>query len=341
MAAVFDLLYGPSGNGKSQAIVELIKELHKQTGKKARAYVGDGGTETYLNSGLVDLGILTIVEYDGLDWPFTVMDRMVKGWMPATEGSKKGVWGPVNNEDYILTVFEGAAVLAKYLLGSTRGGLAYRAGQGELIGNKKEEEVVKTKDESLPWMGGDGVSVGSNTMGHYRHMQPHLVNAIKLSKKLPGWVLWTSHPTETADKDEGGKAGDFGKLQGKTLVAPDVGGKAPGSWISREFGNTLHFDVATKLQDQVDEHTAKRTKTGDREYRIYTRSHFDPDGNWLTEYRAVNRCSIPDLMPDFLTEGEHEGAGTALVKFYGIMAQAKATQMKQIQEAASKTAQPA
>lgn len=324
MAQVFDLLYGTTLRGKSKGIVELIRWLNKQTGKKARLYIGDGGLATYVNAGLVDAGILEVIEYDALDFPFTVMDRMVNGWAPVTEGKDKGKWAPppANYADtHIITIFEGASVLSKYLLGSNKGGLAYRAARGELIGNKNDDALVKIKDESMQWMGGDGVDVGANTVGHYKLMQPTLLNAIKKTKRLPGWVLWTAHPVETYDKDEGGKAGDYGKLIGKTMVTPDVGGKAPGSWVSREFGNTLHFDVATKREQVKDEHMNKPVASNDREYRLYTRDHYDPDGNSFVEYRAGNRCAIPDMMPDYLTSSERPG--DALVKFYDIMLQAQ------------------
>ena len=336
MAQVFDLLYGTTLRGKSKAIVELVKVLTKQSGKKARLFIGDGGLATYENAGLVEARLLDVVEYDAYDFPQTVLDRMVKGWMPQpVEGANKGKWASVKNEDYILTIFEGASVLGKYLLGHTKGGYAYRAGQGELIGNKNDDAVVKVKDESMPWMGGDGVSMGGNTMSHYRMVQPILLNAIKVSKRLPGWVIWTAHPTETVDKSEGGKTGDFGKLLGKTLVGPEIGGKAMADWVSREFGNTLHFDIATKLEAVQDAVSGRNTKVNDREYRIYTRDHYDPDGNFLTEFRAGNRCPLPEMMPDYLASEKEEDAGFALVKFYNLMAEAKKIELAKLKALAT------
>src|SRR5262245_2833433 len=117
MAQVFDLLWGKTGSGKSQALVELIIYLTLQSKKKARVFAGDGGTATYRNSGLVEEGLLDIVEFDDLDFPFTVADRISRGWMPILEGKDKGKFAKVNDSDYIVTIYEGAAVLAKYLLG--------------------------------------------------------------------------------------------------------------------------------------------------------------------------------------------------------------------------------
>lgn len=330
MAQVFDLLYGTTLRGKSKAVVELIRYLHKQSGKKALAYVGDGGTETYLNAGLVEAGVLDVIEFDQLDYPFTVADMMTKGWAP--DPANKGKWGPQPDykDKYILTVFEGATVLGKYLMGSNKGGLAYRAGQGELIGNKNDDAVVRIKDDDMGWMGEKGIAVGGNTMSHYRLVQPRLLEFVKQSKKLPGWVIWTAHPVETYDKDEGGKAGDYGKLQGKTLVGPEFAGKALASWVSREFGNTLHFDVATKFDTEKDSVTGKMVKENEREYRIYTRDHYDPDGNTMVEYRAGNRCAIPSMMPDFLKQEKDERAGFALVRFYQTMAEARAKEAESL-----------
>lgn len=331
MAQVFDLLYGTTLRGKSKGIVELIRHLHKATGKKALAYVGDGGTPTYENAGLVDAGVLDIVEFDQLDWPFTVADRLTRGWKP----DEKGKWAPQPDykDKYIITVFEGVSVLGKYLMGSNKGGLAYRAGKGELIGNKDQDAVVRIVDDDMKATLGDGLSVGSNTMSHYRLVQPRLLEFVKQSKRLPGWVIWTAHPVETYDKDEGGKAGDYGKLQGKTLVGPEFAGKALASWISREFGNTLHFDVATKFDTEKDSVTGKMVKENDREYRIYTRDHYDPDGNTMVEYRAGNRCAIPEMMPDFLKTEKGERPGEALVRFYKIMAEAKRLEMESLKSA--------
>lgn len=320
MAQVFDLWYGTTLRGKSKGLVELIRYLHKQSGKKVRGYLGDGGRATYDNSGLVEEGILELIEFDTLDWPFTVADRMVNGWAPDARGKWQAP--PADYADkYILTFFEGATTLGKYLLGHTKGGLAYRAGHGEMIGNKNDDAIVKIKDETMEQLTGTGVELGGNTMGHYRFVQPVLLNLLKRSKKLPNWVIWTAHPVESYDKDEGGKAGDFGKLVGKTLVGPEIGGKAMTPWISREFGNTLHFDVATKVAKGADAVTGKQVSDNEREFRIYTRDHYDPDANLFTEFRAGNRCAIPSMMPDYLTSKERPG--DAAVRFYQIMAEAQ------------------
>lgn len=322
MARVFDCYWGKSGSGKSRAIIELIKKLFRETGKKSRAYIGDGGVETYYASGIADPDdpnrLVDLVDYTHLDNPCTIIELMVTGWMPVN-----GVWKPTKNEDYVLTAFESASSMGKYILGHNKGGLAWRAGRGEKIGQQKEEEKIKIEDQKVEGAG-EAFAFGTNIGEHYKFAQPFLLDAIRKSRGLPNWVIWTGHPTkEAADTDEGGTTGDYGKVIGKKVIGMEAAGKALAPVVSKEFGNTLHFDTVTKYKAVVDPDSQKQIKEIDRVYRIYTRDHFDPDGNTAIEFRAVNRCPIPEMMPDYVT---------SIGEFYEKMAAAKQKERESLKQ---------
>lgn len=326
-AKVFDLWYGFSHKGKSYAMVQLIKRLYSLTKKKSRIYIGDGGVETYYNSGLIEAGILELVEYQDRDYPFSVIDAMVDLWMPENPADPKSKWLPPPKDNlastHALVAFEGLAVMGKYLHGNIKGGLAYRHARGERIGKDvSKDEPLLIVDETLPGFS-EAKKFGGTTVGHYMMSQPFLLSALRRSRKFPGWVIWTSHPVEAADVTEGAKAGEFGKISGKKIVGPELIGKAYTPHLSREFGNTLHFDTATVVEKESDDVTKKQVGNISREYRIYTASHYDPDGNDVIEYLAGNRSSVPAMMPDYLTNKDG-----GIVRFYEILKEAKDAELK-------------
>lgn len=88
--------------------------------------------------------------------------------------------------------------------------------------------------------------------------------------------------------------------------------------LSKYFGNTLHFTTALGTKRAQDTTTQKNVNQSSLEYRMYTRDHFDPDGQTPLRYRAVNRCAIPERLPDYIA-----GLGN-IKKFYTILADAAA-----------------
>jgi hypothetical protein len=123
-------------------------------------------------------------------------------------------------------------------------------------------------------------------------------------------IIWTHHERGAEDK-----------LQGETVVGPEVAGSALTATLAREFNNTLHFTTATKQSKVVDTVTGKNITQEETEYRIYTRDHFDPDGKFSTKYRAGVRTPRPDMIQQYYSSKE---PGTAILEFYRDLAKAKA-----------------
>ncbi len=332
MPRVFDLWYGYPHKGKTKGLVDLALELHKRTykdhhGKKIRVYAGDGGVQTIYASGLVEEGIIEVCEYQDRDFPFTIIDAMVDLYWPEDPLDPKSKWVPAPADrladTHILVAYEGLAVMGGYALSNIKGGCAYRHARGEMIGKDVNvESPIRIVDEKVAGLG-DPRAFAGNPVGHYQLVQPYLLDAIKKSRRFPGWVVWTTHPVETADTAEGGQVGEYGKIIGKKITGPELCGKAKVLKLPPAFGNTLHFDTATKkvTPREQDEKTGKVVPSLDMEYRIYTRNHFDPDQQVPTEFIAGNRCPVPELMPDYFTSDEK--GGPAILQFYERMVEAQ------------------
>lgn len=312
MAKQFDLLYGLPGTGKSLALIKLIKAEHAATGKIARVYVGDGSKIMYTSSGLVDAGIVDIIDFAIRDEPFTTCQNITEGMVPVDpedprskmrkltvdEVQKTGIW-----------VFEGAAVMGNYMLGDAKGGLAYRAAQGEVIG--QDAPIRFTDKES-------GNSFGGNAGAHYNVGQRYILANILRSKQFPGKVFWTTHER----MDDGERGGSFAKGQtaakvtlGEKLIGPEIVGKALTSSISRDFGNTLHFQIATKKVAKGTDPVSGKTNFEDKtDYRIYTRDHYDPDGIVALKYMGIVRTTNPSKIKDFYAD--EDNPGNALINLY-------------------------
>jgi len=304
-----DLFYGHSMKGKSRAIAELVEHLYAKTGKKSRLYIGDGGVATYENTGLIEAGVLEVVEFSHLPAAMTYLKAMTRGWAPNEEG----VWGKPSS-DYMtgkshgLVIFEGATVIKSWLLGD----ISEKIAKGQKIGGVKDDGgelvTVDEKQEGLPdeWRR-HGQVQGLHHGTAYRELE----RAIRTSTTFSGKVIWTAHPTEAPDFTEGGRSGKHGVITGKKLIGPDVCGKAKAATIGSLFGNCLHFDTAmAKNVRERDDLTGQNISMLEPEYRIYTRSHFDPDGLEMIEFRAGSRS---DGLPLYYT---HEAPGKAILEFY-------------------------
>ena len=146
-----DLYYGHSMKGKSRAIAELVEHIYGKTGKKSRVYIGDGGVSTYHSTGLVEAGILEVVEFSHLPAAMTYLKAMTRGWAPKEDG----VWAQPS-PDYMagkthgLVIYEGATVIKSWLLGD----ISEKIAKGQKIGGVKDEGgelvTVDEKVEGLP-----------------------------------------------------------------------------------------------------------------------------------------------------------------------------------------------
>lgn len=327
MANRFDLIYGPPGSGKTLAIIKLIEHVHKTTGKIARVYIGDGSGLMYENSGLIDDGVVEMMDFSIRNDPFTVSKQITEGWWPEDTNDPDSKMRQLSTDEVAKTglwVFEGCAVMGDYMMGMTPGGLAARAAGGEVIG---QDANIKFTDKD------SGLSFAGNSGAHYGAGQRQLHAVIKRSKRLPGWVIWTTHE-RINDGEKGGAfargaSGDKTKIDEKT-IGPELIGQALTANIARDFGNTLHFTTASKkVQDGQDAITGRSKYKEKTEYRVYTREHYDPDGIVNLKYRAVCRAIDPEKVKDYYAG---ESPGTGLLDFYEDLSKANSREAKSKEE---------
>lgn len=315
MADIFDIHYGSPGTAKTRSILELIKQENAKTGKKARVYVGDGSKIMYTNSPLYKAGLIDLVQFDIRDSPFTTCQMLCDGYWPEDVNDPNSKFKRLTPDQVVSTgvwVIEGASVMGNYMMGTKKGGLAQRAASGETLG---QEANVRFADTALA--GQDALQFGGNAGAHYNIAQRYLLSNIIRTKSFPGIVIWTAHERI----DDGERGGSFAKGQqaekvriDEKTIGPELVGKAMTGWISREFGNTLHYMLATKkTADGTDPATGKTLYKEKTEYRIYTRDHYDPDGIVGLKYRAVMRANDPSKVSDYYVSTT---PGEGLIKFY-------------------------
>jgi hypothetical protein len=296
MAKRLELFYGPTGSGKTEGIIARMIYYAEKFGLKSRAIVGDGSKASYYDSGLVDAGILEVAEYTPREWPVTTLKRFSEGWWLSDPEDPLSELRPPTAEDgpFGVVGIEGIAVGANYLMGHNKGGFAYRAGQGEKIGQDSPIVIFDGDRDSTGKLvkgSGPGESYGGNPLAHFGQVQRLMLTNIERSKLLPAsMVIWTTHERGSEDK-----------VSKEILVGPEVVGGAATASLPRLFNNTWHFSTATDREKQKDDHTGKLVDVLDVEYRVYTRDHVHPDGTTSVKYKATTRGVSADELPLFLT----------------------------------------
>jgi hypothetical protein len=324
MAKRFGISYGPSGSGKSRWLGILAADIYKRTGKITVVNIGDGGASTYEDMGLVDAGIVKMHHYRDRNWPISVTLQIAEGYIPEDWDDPESKLVPSTPEFMAsvgLWIFEGTTVMSEYILGHKKGALAERAGRGEKIG---ENSPIRIQDIERDAKGnitdGTGITIGGNPPSHYNVVQRHMLSVLERSKSLPGIVWWTGHEKLADDK-----------IDGKQIIGPDVGGKALTANIAKQIGYGLHHTTASGVKKVKDPVTGKDINVPVTEYRIYTRDHFEPNGNHYIKYVANGRCpDVKDkdgkpLMPDYLA-GEDADPRV----FFDILEQAKRLSAEQL-----------
>lgn len=331
MAIRVDAFYGQSGTGKSEAIAAIIEHIFATSGKTARVRVGDGSMATYVDRGLVDAGVVEILDFSMREWPLTTFKLLSEGYWPADVNDPKSPLLPPT-ADYVskigVDVFEGLSVGAQYLMGNVKGGLSEAASRGIKIG---QDSPIRFKDVLYDAQGkeipksGPGTEFGGNPVAHFGVAQRHLLSNVERSKGLPGWVIWTAHERSTEDK-----------ISKEKLVGPEAAGEAMTANLPRVFNNTLHFTTAARKKDKKkDEHTEALVTELDTEYRLYTRDHFHPDGNTFVKYKAVVRgVSAHDGLKEYYTSDIPGQAALDLYQFIADKKRARAAAIKAAQAAA-------
>lgn len=328
MAKRNEMFYGPSGTGKSEAALRVIKlVLAQRPGTVARVVVGDGSAATYEESGLVDAGLIKVASWEGRNWPITTLNQLAEGFWPQDPHNPASPLLKLSNEELAKTsvwVFEGLSVAGQYVMGDQKGGLAYRAGQGEKIGQDSPVRVVDCEQDKLgncKQGTGPGEHYGGNPIAHYQFAQKRLLGWVERIKALPGeFTITTAH--ERAAEDKQSK---------ETVIGPEVAGGALTAGMSKYFGNTLHFTHAEKRAKVKDEHTGRMGDDLDVEFRIYTRAHISPTTD--IKYVAVTRGGLTaEEMPLYLTS---EVPGNAIEEFYSRLANVRKRRFAATEDAAA------
>lgn len=310
MASRVECFYGQSGTGKSEGAASVIERIYEMDGLTSRVIVGDGSKATYLDRGLIDAGVVEIVDFSIRDWPLTTMQQLTEGFWPEDVNDPKSPLKPPTADSLKrlgVFVVEGLSVGAQYIMGDRRGGLAEQASRGIKIG---QDSPVFAVDALLDKNGqpikdsGPGTTFGGNPIAHFAFAQRRLSSYIERTKVFPNIVIWTAHERSTEDK-----------ISKEKLVGPEAAGEAMTANLPRVFNNTLHFTTASKKKDKVkDAHSEAMVTDLDVEFRVYTRDHFNPDGNGFIKYKAVTRgVSEEEGMPLYLTS---DTPGQAVLDFY-------------------------
>jgi hypothetical protein len=299
MATRLDLCYGNSQAGKTTWGLQIAEHLYVKKGLKTRWYLGDGGGETIYSSGLVDEGIVEVLQFNLRPQPFATMQLCCDGYWP------KNVNDPASKLEKVvdftpfgLFVYEGLSVGCDYMMGDQEGGLANRAAKGEKIGQDTPFVVME-----------DGLKFGGNPPSHYGFTQRRLLSLIERTRALPlPFVLWTAHQRKAEDSD----------LKGVYEFGPDCAGQALTSKIGGSFGNTIHMHQVTVKKKEKDALTGQQIDVLKIERRAYTRKHADPEGQTGIKYYANSRMprEFVDEMPEYLAPPD-------AVKFYQILESAK------------------
>lgn len=307
-----DLVYGSSGSGKTTWGLILAEAIWKTHKLKTRWYLGDGGRGTIEASGMIEDGIVEVVEYINYPYPFETSMKIVQGWWP--KGGEQGeiLLAPPPNlgEQYGFFVFEGLTVLAGYMMGDVDGGLRNRNAKGERI---KEAGIQFT----------DGTTqFATNSAANYGTAQEHILTRIEESRRLPGWVQWTAHETLAEQKRKlGPREGTGPTISAGIEYGPAIAGQALTPFIGASFSNTIHLHPVRKTirRKEPDPDTKLPVDDVQMVTRAYTRRHLDPHlkSTGIT-YFANTRMppGLGDMMPEYIE-------GINPLKYYELQASAR------------------
>jgi hypothetical protein len=299
-----ELVYGRSGSGKTSWLLKLARYIFLKTGKRTIWYLGDGGGETITITGWADPGgFIDLYPYIIRDNPIETSQFVCEGRAPVDPMDSKTKLMPRSPEELAeigLWVFEGLNVMADYMMGEREGGLANRMARGEML----------NKDDSFRFKDGE-LLFGGNARTHYGFTQRKMLDLIGRTTRLPGIKYWTAHELKVDDADNR-----------ETMFGPDVVGQKLTPRIGASFGNTIHMHVAHIEEQTPDPITKKAVKRIVSQYRAYTRTHYDPDGQTMARYFANTRMdariveAYPELMPEYIFPADP-------IRFYGLLDEAK------------------
>lgn len=302
-AKIFDCVYGGSGTGKSEACARLIESIYRDTGKHARLVIGDGSLLTYEH--LITAGVAKAIEFGAMPWPQDTLVKLSSGWWLGSDGLIAPGTPDNDLSNVGIYVFEGLSVAGAYIMGNVHGGLAWRSGRGEKIGQDSPIRIIEgdVDPKTGKLVDGPGSSFGGNPPAHYNVAQRTLLDCLQRSKSLNvDAVIWTAHEATNNPEND---------LNRELIIGPEVVGKALTTSIQRSFNNTIHMCTVTKRAKMQDAFTGKAVDELDSEYRLYTRDHYSATGATMTRFKAVTRASHE--MPLYLVAEE---PGLTLLTYY-------------------------
>jgi hypothetical protein len=330
---IFDLYTGKPASGKSESIARLIEEVLRQNPtKKARIVVGDGSSTTYEH--LLDTGRVELAEFYHREYPTKTLRRLSEGWWPSNCNDPNSELIPPDKQsditDIVFYAFEGLSVGGKYILGMNKGGLAWRAAQGEKMGPEAATRWIDGPLDNVGKPKEDDSAFGTNGTAHYMAAQQMLVEIVQTSRGLISpYVVWTAHEAVAEQQTNIGDLKNPVKLKtGEIIVGPEVAGKALTPVIQRCFGNMFHFQTLSKKIKlaTTDEMAIAGASDLDLSYRIWTRDHFAVDGQSQLRYVACTR-STPATFPAFFENNE---PGMAILDLYHSLQEAKSKRTAQL-----------
>jgi hypothetical protein len=308
---IFDLIYSMPGEGKSEAAKAAAKQALKENpGKIVKLIIADGSAATY--AALIKSGKARLIEVSARPWPMTTLAQLCAGWDlkdPNNPLSELIPPTPDGLKQYCMTIFEGATVLAAYVMGNVKGGMAYRAANGEQLG---PDPVVVIRDGEYDAKGklteGSGMAFGTNGTAHYMATQGNFTEFVNQSRSLPGHKIWTAHEVIMEESVNIGDLKNQVKVRkGTVLGGPSVAGKALTPTFQKSFNNTLHSQTIAKQVkgEKADDLGVQQLNDNDITYVLWTRDHFAQTGAMNVKYKGCTR-NVPEDFPAYFV-GEKRG----------------------------------
>ena len=262
------LLYGLTGSGKTTQVAAVIRQMVKETGKKALAFVSDWGSVAPLLA-LEQQGVVDLERYRyGAD-AFLWIDQIVQG-----KRQVNGKWVLPDHSQYCLAVMEslsGMGDLGLHVLG-------HQVAEGKNVGG----DAMRAPSLAIASTGGT-IHIASNSPTHYGMIQKFLLEKVWQSQLLPFPVIWTAHEDVAAPE----KRDDQGSIRAEVAVAPGVRGMigplVAGHALTMHLGK--YFVLMFRLKQEV-------TATGVQHVLLTTRHK---DG--LYEGLGANRVPLGATVP--------------------------------------------
>ena len=197
------LLYGLYESGKTTQLIELIKALHTETGKKALGYGCDTGSIRSLQEQAEAPGFADLEVYTFKDDPHLFVDSAVQG-----KRRQGGKWVQADLSQYSLVFIESLTGLGDLVVGS----IGKQVADGRNVGG----DAMKAPRLAIQ---ADGyvINIASNSPTHYGMAQKFLLEKVLQSQSLPVPVVWTAHE-DVAVPNKRDEQGNF-----RPEVAVDVG----------------------------------------------------------------------------------------------------------------------